>query len=284
MDFLDYREALGIAFCDGEKFDYFLKKVFNVLNIIEKETFTFGCMSYEEYYSFFDSIGESVNINYSADDYSLMFTHALSILRKHTNNIGDFLSYYISLANSFEVEKEDPDFWVRKNFINCLTSKLDEAHIPFDLLEDDNQQFFVFPKGVKELDNALVSQPLEWLKQFPGAEKAWVKALKSYADATEANASDVADLFRKTLETFFREFFKGNKSLENYKKDYGDYLKGKGIPAEISNNLETLLQAYTNFINNYAKHRDATSNKVLEYLMYQTGNTIRLLITLEGQP
>lgn len=134
------------------------------------------------------------------------------------------------------------------------------------------------------MDDALVSQPLEWLKQYPESEKAWVKALKSYADATEANASDVADLFRKTLETFFREFFKGNKSLENYKKDYGDYLKGKGIPTEISNNLETLLQAYTNFINNYAKHRDATSDKVLEYLMYQTGNIIRLLITLEGQP
>lgn len=36
-----------------------------------------------------------------------------------------------------------------------------------------------------------------------------------------------------------------------------------------------------NYINNYAKHRDATSNRLLEYLMYQTGNIIRLLITLK---
>ena len=42
-----------------------------------------------------------------------------------------------------------------------------------------------------------------------------------------------------------------------------------------------LLQAYTSFMNNYAKHRDATSNRLLEYLMYQTGNIIRLLITLK---
>lgn len=283
MDFLDYREALGLAFCEESKFDYFLKKVFNILNIIERENFAFGCMSSNEYCTFFNSIGELINTNYSGDDYSLMFSHALSILRQHTGSIGDFLSYYIPLANSFEMEKEDPEFWTRKNFVDCLTSKLEEAHIPYDLLEDDNQQFFVFPKGAKDLDDALVSQPLEWLKQYPEAEKAWVKALKSYTDATEANASDVADLFRKTLEAFFREFFKGNKSLENYKKNYGDYLKGKGVPAEISNNLETLLQAYTNFMNNFAKHRDATSDKVLEYLMYQTGNIIRLLITLEGQ-
>jgi hypothetical protein len=58
-------------------------------------------------------------------------------------------------------------------------------------------------------------------------------------------------------------------------------LKSQGVPKEVSGNFETLLQAYTSFMNNYAKHRDATSNRLLEYLMYQTGNIIRLLITLK---
>ena len=122
---------------------------------------------------------------------------------------------------------------------------------------------------------------LDWLSSYPRAHAAFIKALKDYAGAATDTASEVADKFRKVLETFFQEFFGGNKSLENYKADYGNYLKTHGIPKEISGNLETLLQAYTNYINNYSKHRDATSDTLLEYLMYQTGNIIRLLLTLK---
>lgn len=109
-------------------------------------------------------------------------------------------------------------------------------------------------------------------EELVGLQKVW---------PTSDNASDIADKFRKTLENFFQEFFGGNKSLENYKNTYGTYLKSQGVPKEVSGNFETLLQAYTSFMNNYAKHRDATSNRLLEYLMYQTGNIIRLLITLK---
>ena len=36
-------------------------------------------------------------------------------------------------------------------------------------------------------------------------------------------------------------------------------------------------------MNNYAKHHNKTSRNVLEYIMYQTGNIIRLLITLKQE-
>ena len=65
----------------------------------------------------------------------------------------------------------------------------------------------MFPKGAKELDDALVSQPLEWLNEYPQAKKEWVEALRAYSDATDESASDVADKFRKALERFFQEFF-----------------------------------------------------------------------------
>lgn len=60
-------------------------------------------------------------------------------------------------------------------------------------------------------------------------------------------------------------------------------MKENGIPKEIVNNFETLLQAYTNFMNSYAKHHDKTERNILEYIMYQTGNIIRLLITLKKE-
>lgn len=65
------------------------------------------------------------------------------------------------------------------------------------------------------------------------------------------------------------------------KSIYGNYLFKAGIPKEIASNFETLLQTYCNFMNGYAKHHDKTELNVLEYLMYQTGNIIRLLITLK---
>lgn len=104
--------------------------------------------------------------------------------------------------------------------------------------------------------------------------------MREYAAEEKDKASDIADLFRKALEAFFQEFFAGGKTLENYKSDYGSYLKARGVPSSIINNFEVLLQAYTNFMNDCAKHHDATSDKVLEYLMYQTGNIMRLLITM----
>ena len=52
------------------------------------------------------------------------------------------------------------------------------------------------------------------------------------------------------------------------------------MPAEISNNFEWLLQSYAKYMNEYAKHHDKTNKNALEYIMYQTGNIIRLLITL----
>ena len=165
--------------------------------------------------------------------------------------------------------------------MNFLKRSLDELNIQFEVFEDEDG-VFIFPKGAKDLDDALVSEPLEWLNDYPVAHKALVKALKAYSSVTEDTASDVADLFRKALESFFQEFFISDKSLENLKSEYGTFLSDKGVPGEIKNNFEKLLELYTKYNNNYAKHHDKTSLNVLEYIMYQTGSLIRLLITLKG--
>ncbi len=278
MHWMDYQKKLGLGFDDNRKGLRFVAQMHNYFANSTDIEFSRGVEI-----TFCNIIGMPTKPE--EDPYRLFgdelygLQRAWLYLEERQAYFSDFLSCCVALINSYPKKEKAVKNVLKRELFDALSN----SQIKYNILTDKDG-IFVFPKGAEELDDALVSQPLEWLKQYPESEKAWVKALKSYADATEANASDVADLFRKTLETFFREFFKGNKSLENYKKDYGDYLKGKGIPTEISNNLETLLQAYTNFINNYAKHRDATSDKVLEYLMYQTGNIIRLLITLEGQP
>ena len=268
MNWVDYREKLGIGFSDTGKAKMLSNKVSTFID------------------------NGALNSEYSADDYyrfclmtgiSYVFSYRptsclANLFTKNNLTIPKIISYYVAFVNT----QTSCDESHRKTLFEVLGEFLDDLNIPFEMIWDDDGGF-VFPKGAKELDVALVSEPLEWMKEYPATHKAFIKALKSYSTSTEADASDTADLFRKALETFFQEFFNTSKSLENLKSEYGTYMKSKGIPTEISNNLETLQQSYTNFMNGYAKHHDKTSKNVLEYIMYQTGNIIRFLITLKTE-
>lgn len=281
MDYIDYREKLGLSFNDKEKQEVFITRVFSYLT--SKPSFEFSNKDEKEfcYQVGIKTWDEEQNPNFSSLNFSIDSPVGLMklayYLNKRKNEFCDFLSTLVFFLNIYSGKKGE-----KKELWQTIRGMLDDSHIHYDLLED-NGKFFVFPKGAKELDNALVSQPLEWLYNFPKSESAFVKALKLYADFSDLNASDVADSFRKTLETFFQEFFNSEKSLENLKTEYGKFLKSKGVPSEISNNFEKLLGLYTDFMNNYAKHHDKTSKNILEYIMYQTGNIIRLLITLKNE-
>lgn len=281
MNHIDYRKRLGLSYTDKDKTDYFIAQMYNFFLNVSGDRERFDSLIEQ---SFCNKIGMPMKkenlllLQFDNNDEPTGLQRAWIYLEKRQKNLLDFLFCYIMLVNSYAKGRTAE----RSILINVLLDALDNCQIPYDVIEDEDG-IFVFPKGVPEFDDALVSQPLEWLNDYPSAQIAWVKALKDYSDATEETASDVADKFRKALETFFQEFFGGQKSLENYKSDYGKYLKKQGVPKEISGNFETLLQSYTQFINNYAKHKDATSDKVLEYIMYQTGNIIRLLITLRQE-
>ena len=273
MDWLDYRKQLKIGFCDDEKVKYFFHKIFNALNSFESEaSLYFGANGY---FNFCNTTGTPMG---RSNRYNGEYGLAVNTLSKHTNSLEEFLAYYMAFANSFPDNKNSD--WRCEHLHNLIENMLDESHIPYEIIRDKDGAF-LFPKGAEEMDAALVSQPLSWLSAYPKAHTAYVKALKEYSEATPDNASDIAYKLRKALETFFQEFFVCDKSLENCKSLYGGYLKSQNVPPEITANFETLLQAYTNFINAYAKHHDKTGLNILEYLMYQTGNIIRLLITLK---
>ena len=265
MDWLDYRAKLGIAFYDEQKLNYFLVKMFNVIDNIDFS------IDEEEYMAFCDVTASELNYgclhSYDGRD---RFRHISNILRSNSKSLSDFLAYYIAFINVYKQNG--------LNFKDLLLRKLEESHIMYEIIDDDGN-CFVFLKGAKELDNALVSEPLEWLTEYPKAHKAFIQALKDYSDITKVNASNIADSFRKALESFCQEFFNSKKSLENYKSDIGKFLVSNDIPKEISGNFEKILNSYCQFNNHYAKHRDATSNTALEFIMYQTGSFIRLLIT-----
>lgn len=283
MDWLDYREKLGLGFTDSEKWEHCINFIFNDLYLMDYEC------SDVEYIEFCNMVGIPLDVKIK-DNSKLRTECVLDNLRETVHNPKKFLSYYIAILNTRGIDTYIPHRTVHlADLIDTIEIALHNAHIPFEVYTEKHKfiknenYYFIFPKGAKELDDTLVSQPLEWLRDYPDSQKAFVRALKAYADVTDDTASETADKFRKALETFFQEFFGGGKSLENYRSEYGTYLKEKGVPSEISNNFSSLLKSHTDYMNNYAKHHDKTSKNVLEYIMYQTGNIIRLLITLKQE-
>ena len=271
MNYLDYRAALGIGFNDTEK-----QKIFTA----RMQVF------FHDNQLFFDILSEqkfcySIGVEMIHDNFSWVtetgFSRIWGYFENKKENFKDFLAALIVLANI-----HDSSVGAKDRILPYVKEALVDSYIPFDTIEDQDGEF-IFPKGARELDDKLVTEPLQWLAEYPEARTAWIKALKAYADATDKNASDCADSFRKALEQFFREFFGGEKSLENYKSEYGKFMKDHGIPAELSNSFEKVLNQYTTYMNNYAKHGNGTLKIALEYIMYQTGSLIRFLITLKQE-
>ena len=272
MEWIDYREKLGIGYSDKQQLGYFMTKMFNVLDTLGDSRDLL--ISDSEYLKFCNITGVPVSEDYfRKNGYWLI----VSVLRECRVNFKEFIAHYIAFINCRDDSKNKK--YSKTYFKDVLCQMLKESNIPYELIEEDGG-FFVFPKGAKELDDALVSEVLFWLDDYPLSKKAWISALKDYSESVDSTASETADKFRKALERFFQEFFESDKSLENLKSEYGTFLTSKGIPSELKNNFEKLLEAYTKYINNYAKHHDKTSKNVLEYIMYQTGNIMRLLITL----
>ena len=269
MKWIDYRERLGLGFSEEKKLDMCKNRLWNIIPKLQ------AFYSSEYLFAYANVIGESYQVlNYS--NHSPILCAYRDIDKAST--MKEFLSKYVAMVNT-AWEKEFHKS-CGKLLLDALLGTLEHFQIPYEVLEDKDG-CFVFPKGVEEFDRELVSNVLIWLEDYPETEKAWIKALKAYTKAEDS--SQTADLFRKALETFFQQFFNSSKALEKLKSEYGKYLKENGVPGELAGNFETLLQQYTNFINNYAKHHDKASDNTLEYIMYQTGNMIRLLITIARQ-
>ena len=274
MNWIDYREKLGISFDDSEKAIRLHNQLFNSLaNCIGK----FRVEEERKYASVLgvkcisDDFAGRARLALLGNPDDRPFTIA-SLYFNNNDSICDIVSRFVALINVMDDNTS-------KSLRVALETAFTDCKIECDIIEDEDGVFY-FPKGAAELDRALVSDVLLWLDNYPESKKALIHALKEYADLSETNASFVIDDLRRALESFFQEFFKSKKTLENLKSEYGSYLKDKGVPKEIASNFESILQSYTTFNNNHAKHRTNATKNVVEYILYQTGNIIRLLITL----
>lgn len=272
MHWLDYREKLQIGFDDQKKFQYFVAKIFNLLeNFVD---YSFNQIDEIEYFKFCNISGITMTQGLLSDEY---YSEIMRTLHKHSQSLNDFLSFYIAFVNC-QVDKEFKPL-KKEECKNILCNMLDESQIPYEVIQD-NDGYFVFPQGAKELDDALVSEILLWLRNYPRAQKTYIIALKQYADGIYIR--DVADNLRKALETFLQEFLGNEKNLETNKIEICKYLGKEGIDPGVSGLFQPLINAYKNINDRVAKHNDKVDARLLEFILYQTGILIRMVLSVDS--
>lgn len=267
MNWIDYRKKLGIGFCDEDKMAMLTNKIVNLINYLCS---TLGASDYHspsfiDYYTLVGEVPKNQNLSNICES------------MKKANSMEDLISKYVAFSNT--AHKHISNTNVVEVIHNFLPSELCNLNIQYEVINDEDGTF-VFPKGAKELDDALVSQPLEWLKDYPKAYKTFCIALKQYSEGEYIR--DTADNLRKALEEFLQEFLGNNKNLETNKNEICKWLGLQGVDSGISGMFQPLIGAYKNINDRIAKHNDMVDKKLLEFLLYQTGVLIRMVIVVKG--
>lgn len=267
MKWVDYREKLGIGFNDDAKFKMLLNMLQNYVDNCLGE-----CYDEVSHLNYCQMVGEPYFDVYRP------YQH-LSQSLKHCVSTAELISKYIAVYNTCKPIYNGYHSVTKNDILNCLKNALDKLNINYHIV-NDNDGVFVFPKGAEELDDALVSEPLEWLKAYPNTHKTYVIALQQYSEGIYIR--DVADNLRKALESFLQEYLGNTKNLETNKNEICKKLGEKSVDPGVVGLFQPLINAYKNINDRIVKHNDAVDKKLLEFLLYQTGVLIRMVLSVEN--
>ena len=266
MKWIDYRKKLGIGFDDDGKFRMLSN---NLQNYVE------NCLGecYDEvsHLNYCQMVGETYH------DYYRPYQHLRRSLEKCESTV-ELISKIIAVYNTCKLVHDGYHLVPKSEILSCLEDALDKLNVGYEVISDKDG-VFIFPKGAEELDRALVSEPLEWLKAYPKTHKTYVIALKQYSEGIYIR--DVADNLRKALESFLQEYLGNTKNLETNKNEICKKLGEKGVDPGIAGLFQPLINSYKNINDRIVKHNDAIDKKLLEFLLYQTGVLIRMVLSVD---
>ncbi len=264
MNWIEYCDQLGIGFSDQSKF-IFVKN--NVITFLASQDVY---MLHSLHTSFFLMTGTlcSGTLNtYEARSW------IIDVIKTKCNNFKQLISYFIAIINS--VSTGNTGF--KAHLLDFIEKQLTVANIKYKIL-NKNKDIFIFPEGAIELDDALLGEPFSWLSDYPITKDLFTRSLKQYSDQNYAR--DTADNLRKSFEEFLHEFFGNKKNLANNISEVGKYIKEVGGSEEITSIFKGIINAYASLNNKDVKHHDKLNPMFLEFLLYQTGLFIRMLIVV----
>lgn len=269
MKWVDYREKLKIGFDDRKKFEMLSAILKNYVgNVVEEN------LDEDSYFVYCQMVGEDYR------NFRRPYQYLQDSLNK-SESIYELVAKYIAFCNTYSAQYTGYSYNVvdKNQVLRYLEESLERLNIRYEVIEDEDG-IFIFPLGAKELDDSLVSEPLEWLNAYPNARKTFANALRQYSNGSYIR--DVADNFRKAFEDFLKEFLNNNNDLNKNKKEVEAYLKSQDADPHLIAMFVALISHYYLLNNEVAKHNDKMDEKYLEFLMYQTGMFIRMLIVVKN--
>ena len=145
------------------------------------------------------------------------------------------------------------------------------------------KKFIVYPNGDHFLDRGIIDCTLSGLEDYPEAAKPFEKALGIYLRGETSEYRNLLDNLRFALEQLLKKILSNRKSLENQKTHLLPWLKEKGLHSQVISSYQTLLRDYQNYQNSAVKHDENYSLDEVEFMIYLTGNFMRLLIQLASR-
>jgi len=140
----------------------------------------------------------------------------------------------------------------------------------------------LYPVGAGALDDALVSDVLDWLGPHPKAQKHFRTALKIYGVKDSATRRAMLDELRCALEQLLRAVLHNRKGLEKQAEVLLPWLGARGSHPGCINLFQTLLRQFIWYQNEAVKHDDQSAAVEAEFMVYLTGTFMRFLLQLEG--
>lgn len=128
--------------------------------------------------------------------------------------------------------------------------------------------------GAKELDEALVSDTLEWLSSYPATQKQFAVALDHYKKSiqTPSAGKDAITNSYTSVEALAKEILKNDRSFD---KNSDELVEKLGLPKEYKN----IVHYYKQLAHKYGSRHAGSDpiHKEVESFVYLTGLLLRLM-------
>jgi len=271
MEYIEILKKHGLELCDGAKMTKYKISIKNTLGGLEANDVF---VPYDIVFRICQSTGTDLDdIPYfSEEEYSASdFLLNLLDLGQNVSNIKDFIGFLALLS----IVLQDKHF-SSTDYISMQKAAyegLDKFCLPYYI-----QDGVIIPKGEKLFDDGLVIDVIEWLSKYPKTHALYLEGIQQYFNKNIL----VADTLRKSLEIFLQEFLSNSANLETNIPRIGEYLKNQSVENELRCMLTTLITHYKKYNDKKDKHHEASDPKLWEFLLYQTGLFIRMIITVKN--
>ncbi len=196
-------------------------------------------------------------------------------------NADDLNVFIVAIQEFFCVLSDLEEIELIDNLYINLNSTIDDSPlIHLEVIKQDNH-VTIFPAGAKLLDERVVKDTLVWLEKHPKVADHFQNALTIYLEKDKSKFRNLLDDLRFSIEGLLQELLSNEKNLDNQVADIGGWMKKRGSHKQVRNMFERLLNLYNQYQNDAVKHAEEWVDVDVEYIIYQTGIFMRLLLVLE---